>query len=146
MQRHCSTHTLSALILAALLFVALLVSSPVQSSGNNDVSGVVSGFVYDQWNRPLARAQVLLRSSDSPVSMRTVNRNGFFSFLAVLPGTYVVETRLNGYGTTESCAFTIHPNQIKSLHLQMSNTVKTISHITVWRFQQCPVADPMISF
>ena len=129
-------------ILAAILFVALLIGNASQSK-SDDVSGVVTGYVYDQYNRPLDRAQVLLQSENSPVSIRAVNRNGFFAFLSVLPGKYVVDSRLNGYVYARTCAFTIHPNQTKSVHFRMRKTISTIATDPVGG---CPPADPPISF
>ena len=131
-------------ILAAILFV-LLIGIPVQSK-SDDVSGVVTGYVYDQYRQPLDHAQVLLQSDNTPISIRDVNRNGFFAFLAVLPGKYVVVSRLNGYDDTRTCAFAIHPNQTKSVHFLMRPTVKTLSHVTTTWFVRCPPADPPITF
>ena len=129
--------------LVGIVFV-LLVGIAAQSK-SDDVSGVVTGYVYDQYSQPLDRAQVLLQSNESPIAVRAVNRNGFFAFLAVLPGKYVVVSRLNGYDVTLTCPFTIHPNQTKSVQFRMRPTVRTISHITT-SFVQCPPADPPISF
>jgi hypothetical protein len=142
MQRHRGTHTLSAFGLAAALFVALIGGNPTQSSAD-DVSGVITGYVHDQYNRPLADARVFLQSDDGPVAIRTVDRYGFFSFLAVLPGKYVVVSRLNGYLVTRACPFTIHPNQTKSVHFRMRKTISTIATDPVGG---CPPADPPISF
>lgn len=129
-------------ILAVFLFIVLLIGTPAQSK-SDDVSGVVTGYVYDQYNRPLDRAQVLLQSENSPVSIRAANRNGFFLFLAVLPGKYFVDSRLDGYMYTSTCAFTIHPNQTKSVHFRMRKTISTIATDPVGG---CPPADPPISF
>jgi len=145
MKGHCGTQILSVLGLVAVLMVAFFVGNPAQSQAN-DVTGVVTGYVYDVYNRPLDQARVFLRADDTPVSIRTVNRNGFFSFLAVLPGKYVVVSGLEGYDDTLSCKFTIYPNQTKSVHLRMWPTLRTISHITTRRLNQCPADDPLISF
>jgi hypothetical protein len=120
-------HTFSALALATMLSLSLLIGTPNQGSAN-DSTAVVTGFVSDQNNHPLDGARVFLRAVDSPVSIRSVNRNGFFAFLAVLPGEYVVESTKNGYDTCSS-AFTIYPNQTKSVHFRMSNEIRTISRV-----------------
>ena len=146
-QRHYGTHTLSALVLAAMLFVAFLVCSPAQSSGNNDVSGVVTGYVYDQYSRPLDRARVFLQSDDGSVSIRTVNRTGFFSFLAVLPGAYVLETRMDGFNICSS-AFTIYPNQNKFVRFRLPVALRTLSHVTTSDYNRCRTREPerLVSF
>jgi hypothetical protein len=122
-----SRHTPSVLALATLVSLGLLISTPLQSSGN-DSTAVITGFVYDQYNRPLDGARVSLQSDDSPVSIRAVNRNGFFAFLAVLPGEYAVVSEQNGY---EACVsrLTIYPNQTKSVHFLLAPALRTISHI-----------------
>jgi hypothetical protein len=132
--------SLTAFALAVMLCCGLLLSNPVQSSGN-DSTAVITGFVYDQNDRPLEGARVSLRSDDNPVSIRAVNRNGFFAFLAVLPGEYVVVTQLDGYNTC-SAGFTIYPNQTKSVRFRLPPTLRTISHITTGPWGRCHTREP----
>jgi Carboxypeptidase regulatory-like domain len=121
MKRHWGTASgFGAIAFAAVFSLVIFLGNPIKSSGNNDVSGVISGYVYSAYNHPLEGARVTLRSDNTPVLVETVNNNGFFVFLGVLPGQYVVEAQDNGY---EQCAttFSIYPNEGSSVRFRLPN-------------------------
>ena len=92
-ERACKVRVARLLVL--LLFLYAIVA-PFRASGD-DVSGVVRGYVHDINNRPLRGTRVFLQSSESPMSIRTTDNTGRFTFLAVLPGDYIVTASKDGY-------------------------------------------------
>jgi hypothetical protein len=125
---------------------ALIVSATAVSPCKaDDVSAVITGYVYSQDGDPVENATVFayLQTSDSaieytqsgqaleysfglgrvfqlqPAAMRSSNRDGFFVFLGMLPGHYTLIARAQGWqqgGCWPSTS--IHPNQTW--------------HVTVW--------------
>ena len=140
----CFRRIFNAMVIALLIPCGMAI--PVRGSAD-DIGGVVSGYVRDEYDRPLNAATVTLRSSDTPVSFRTTDRKGYFTFLAVLPGTYFVIADQRDYVTC-STYFVIYPSQIKSLHFRLPAIVKTVSYITTRFFDHCRTLEPIraISF
>jgi len=92
---------------------------PVRSSAD-DVSGVVTGYAYDQNHQPIRGARVILASAESPVLTRTTNPNGRFLFLAVLPGYYTAWASADGYDSPCRWFLYIFPGQTKLVRFPMS--------------------------
>lgn len=118
MNKHINAAGAFGVVALAVIFtIVAFVSTPTQSRGN-DVSGVITGYVNDGNNHPLDGARVTLRSSDTPIVIRTANNNGFFAFVGVLPGDYVVEAQRSGF---DKCAatFSIHANEVSAVNFRL---------------------------
>jgi Carboxypeptidase regulatory-like domain len=111
-----------AFALGCLVCIAFVFALPVPGN-TGDVSGVVSGYVYDYNNHPLESARLSLRSSDTPESVSTSSHDGFFTFMAVLPGKYFV---LAEYPGKHPCSvyFEIFPNQVKAVRFRLPEETK----------------------
>ena len=108
--------------LGCLVCIAFVMAFPVRGK-SGDVSGVVSGYVYDYDNHPLEGAHLSLRSSDTPESVSTSSHDGFFTFLAVLPGKYFVVAEYPGKHPC-SVYFEIFPNQVKAVRFRLPEETK----------------------
>ena len=87
------------LILAAACLPA---SAQERSRAAGGRGANVHGTVVEhETGRPLADAPVTLASTASGVATRVTNQDGLFLFEGVLPGAYLIEIRLLGYGTLQ---------------------------------------------
>ena len=115
-----------ARLLVLLLFFYVIVV-PLHARGD-DVSGVVRGYVHDADNRPLRGARVFLESSQSPTSIRATDKTGRFTFLAVLPGDYIVSVSKDGYYSRCIAFLYIFPGQTKFVTFPLVTHVFNIGH------------------
>lgn len=115
-----------ARLLVLPLFLYLIVA-PLHARGD-DVSGVVRGYVHDKDNRPLKDARVFLTSRQSPTSIRTTDNTGRFTFLAVLPGDYVVTASKDGYYSSCISFLYIFPGQTKFVTFPLLTHIFNIGH------------------
>jgi hypothetical protein len=98
---------LRALGLVACAVLALWCRLPALG---DDISGAINGHVYgadpDEGDvKPLKAAYVYVYLPDNiegrfvfpPIASRLTNQNGFYSFLGLLPGRYVIVARAKGW-------------------------------------------------
>jgi len=91
--------TLSRL-LAALAVIALLVPSAL--SAQNATTGAINGTITDPSSAVVANVAVTLISAETGVSANTTaNASGSYSFPLLLPGTYKITVKQQGFRTTE---------------------------------------------
>jgi hypothetical protein len=86
---------------AALVFAmfAMCVGTGAQ---NVVLSGAVSGRITDQSGAVLVNASVVMRSLATGVEeTQESNRDGFYRFAAVMPGTYSLSASMNGFRDVE---------------------------------------------
>src|SRR5215469_4362577 len=100
--------TASAVILAGLLFVETALGQTVTSS--------LSGTVADTSGAAVPGAQVVLTNEGTGTSQSvTANSTGYFSFTAILPGTYTLKISAKGLSTWEEKGIVLHQQESRSL-------------------------------
>ncbi|HXX13674.1 MAG TPA: TonB-dependent receptor [Candidatus Eremiobacteraceae bacterium] len=100
-----------------LLFLGLFVA--FVSAAFPTVFGTVRGVVHDPQHRPVAAAQVKIKSatSDWTASAQT-DQEGLFSFTAVPVGDYLVSVAKSGFGD-EQQSVTVVADSSPALHFQL---------------------------
>ncbi|HKX29041.1 MAG TPA: carboxypeptidase-like regulatory domain-containing protein [Blastocatellia bacterium] len=81
----------------------ILAALAVLSSGAGaQVTGTITGTIYDASGAVLPKAKVILTNQASKDTRQTVsNEAGYFTFAAVLTGTYTVRVEVQGFKTWE---------------------------------------------
>ena len=109
-----------------LLSVFLLVSA---DSARATIFGGVRVIVHDPQHRPVAGANVELKSANSDWSQQTqTDQNGEFSFTAVPVGDYVATAKAAGFSPLQQ-SFTLASDTSPVLHLQLA--LASINQTTV---------------
>ena len=111
-----------------LLSLALLCLLP-GTSAHATVFGEVQGIVHDPQHRPIAGAQVILRSSTSDLTQTaTTSKDGAFRFLAVSLGAYEINVSQTGFAATAQ-QFTLASGTSPILHfeLQIATVQQSVS-------------------
>jgi hypothetical protein len=115
--------SIGMLALGCLLIVSL--SIPVRA---DDVSGTINGFVHGYGGAPEQNAVVEAyldvgvkdRFRFAPVARRVTNRFGFFTFLGLVTGRYVIVAQKEGYGPECALGVVVLPNGLGRVNLYMS--------------------------
>jgi hypothetical protein len=115
----------------------------------DDVSGVVNGFVYGSSGGAARNATVLAyadrgvkdRFHFPPVARRITSSEGFFTFLGLLPGRYVIEARKDGYRPECVPGVVVRPNGFVRLSLVLQRRASTRSSCS-----QAGPPEPPIAF
>jgi len=98
------------------VFVLLALVTTVRAT----VFGTVRGIVHDPQHRPIAGAQVTLKSATSEWSQKTqTNSDGEFTFAAVPFGDYVVSAKAPAFAELQQ-SFTLASDTSSVLHMQLS--------------------------
>ena len=98
------------------IFVLLALVTTVRAT----VFGTVRGIVHDPQHRPIAGAQVTLKSATSEWSQKTqTNSDGEFTFAAVPFGDYVVSAKAPAFAELQQ-SFTLASDTSSVLHMQLS--------------------------
>ncbi|HEX8816732.1 MAG TPA: TonB-dependent receptor [Terriglobales bacterium] len=88
--------------LAASVVFAVLAASTWTRAQNVVLSGTLSGRVTDQSGAVVAGASVVMRSLSTGIEEKAEsNRDGFYRFAAVSPGTYSLAASLKGFRDVE---------------------------------------------
>jgi hypothetical protein len=128
--RHCSDRRFRfprgrPLVAAALV---LLTCSIADASAQTSM-GTVTGTVADGSGGVLPGATVTLTNEDTGIAAtRVTNDNGFFSFVSVRPGSYVLTVELNGFTTARTPAFAVGVNETlaRNVTLQVGGTTESL--------------------
>ena len=83
---------------AAVMAAVLLLAGPVSAQ---EQRGVIEGVVKDRSGAVLPGATVELRTPSGVALTTTTDAQGVYRFASVAPGSYVVNARLQGFGTGE---------------------------------------------
>ena len=114
---------------AFALFCTAILTGALASA--DDVSGGVRGYVLGPDGKALNHATVYVVSADkrSPLSERTTDEHGFFTFLGLLPGRYFVEAWTSEDGLPWGCPpqVVVIPNSYISLMLHLRQLPRNIS-------------------
>ena len=102
--------------LGVFMMLALIWASAAQAT----VFGTIRGIVHDPQHRPIAGAQVMVKSATSSWSQETqTNSDGEFTFAAVAFGEYTVSAKASGFAELQQ-AVTLASDTSEVLHLQLS--------------------------
>ena len=81
----------------------------------------VSGVVTDQTGAAVVGATVEARAVDTGITEKQqTNSDGFYSFLNLAPGTYVLEVQMTGFVTFRETGILIDVNSAKVLNVKLS--------------------------
>jgi Carboxypeptidase regulatory-like domain len=81
----------------------------------------ISGVVTDQTGAAVVGATVEARAVDTGISEKQqTNSDGFYSFLNLAPGTYVIEVQMAGFVTFRETGVLIDVNSAKILNVKLS--------------------------
>src|SRR5438552_12153203 len=96
--------------MATILGVVLLVTAGVAHA--QTATGEVNGTVTDKSGGFVAGASVMLANQATKIEDRvTTNSDGYFAFINVKPGTYVLEVAAKGFKITQVSPFDVAINQ-----------------------------------
>lgn len=116
--------------IAALLFVTL-VSCPALYAQTS--FGEVNGTVVEQTEAVVANGTVtLINQATNIETKRSINQNGFFTFVNVRPGPYVLKVEAQGFKTAQTPPFTVSVNETitRSITLEPGQITETIQVAT----------------
>jgi len=112
--------------IALLAFLVVVVQGTWVLAGT---TGNIEGKVTDQSGNGVAGAKVTAASPGQSASATTVT-NGFYSILNLSPDTYSVTASKDGYDPSTRYGVTVQADQSTAADIKMSQTVKTIGHVT----------------
>ncbi len=114
-------------IRAALLVAALLIFLPRAQA---QLSGSLSGTVTDPSGSVVPNAKVTLTNQASKEQREiTSNKDGFFAFAAVLPGTYTVKVEVPSFKAWQQTDIIMHPGDTRSvsgIQLEVGTASQTV--------------------
>jgi hypothetical protein len=99
------------------LMCLLLLAGLGRVAGAATTAGI-SGVVTDQTGAAVVGATVEARAVDTGISEKQqTNSDGFYSFLNLAPGTYVIEVQMAGFVTFRETGVLIDVNSAKILNV-----------------------------
>ena len=114
--------------------LALYCGSP-RAAYADDVSGSIVGYIYAPDGTPIKGATVRIWEYSRPATAieRRTNGDGFFTALALLPGTYLVSASSAEYYLWRSCPPMVEviPGISNQVKLRLNPALKVITHIFV---------------
>jgi hypothetical protein len=112
---------------AALLIAALLLFLP---AAHAQLSGSLSGTVTDPSGSVVPNAKITLTNQATQEQREiTSNKDGYFAFAAVLPGTYSVKVEAPSFKAWEQAEIIMHPGDTRNLndiHLEVGTATQTV--------------------
>ncbi|HTU71844.1 MAG TPA: TonB-dependent receptor [Candidatus Baltobacteraceae bacterium] len=121
------TKALAALLIAAGLFIAMVVSPLTALAGT---TGIVEGTVTDAaTGKPIADASVMAVSGSGTFSSVTDAR-GFYSIQNALPDTYTVRITAKGYADVSLPGIFVQQDATVRVDYKMSPALKTIATVS----------------
>ena len=114
--------------LAAIAVLLALVSAG-QTQAQTSM-GTVSGIVTDSSAAVVPGATVTLTNQDTNiVATRVTNEHGYYTFVNVRPGTYVITVELSGFATAQMPAFVVGVNETvsRNVTLQVGAATETVT-------------------
>ncbi|HEX8811279.1 MAG TPA: carboxypeptidase-like regulatory domain-containing protein, partial [Terracidiphilus sp.] len=114
------THTRSALRLASLVAVLLLLLTGRQTLTAQTDSARVTGTVLDQTGAVVFGAQIKITNLQNNASVTVVSgENGDFTAAALEPGSYKAEVSAPGFGS-ESQLFKLDVSQVQAVNFKLA--------------------------
>lgn len=114
-------------IRATLFLVALLIFLPRAQA---QLSGSLSGTVLDPSGSVVPNANVTLTNQASHEErVVTSNKDGYFAFAAVLPGTYTVKVEAPSFKSWQQTDIIMHPGDTRSvsgIQLEVGTASQTV--------------------
>jgi len=118
-------HTLTALIVAAFMLSAVLVT-PSAIAGT---TGTITGTVTDVGTgAPIANVRVTAAAA-SGTQTTTTNASGFYSLQQLIPDTYTVSFQAQGYQAASSPGITVQQDLTTRLDQRLQKELKTIASV-----------------
>jgi hypothetical protein len=112
---------------AALLIAALLIFLPQAQA---QLSGSLAGTVTDPSGSVVPNANVTLTNQASQEQRQvTTNKDGYFAFAAVLPGTYTVKVEAPNFKSWQQTDIIMHPGDTRSvsgIQLEVGTASQTV--------------------
>ena len=112
-----------------LAAVALLLGCDVAPADAQTSMGTVTGTVSDSSGGVLPGANVTLTNEDTNIAAtRVTNDHGFFSFVNVRPGNYVLVVELSGFITARMASFVVGVNEAvaRNITMQVGGTTEAV--------------------
>lgn len=115
-----------ALTLATGILCCLI--ALVAPGRTDDVSGAINGFIVGDNGFPMEHVTIAAYTTQMlrgplhhpvPVARMNTGRSGFFAFLGLLPGRYVLIASKEGYETVCSLPTTVIPNSLGRINLRL---------------------------
>jgi hypothetical protein len=114
-------------LVAVFVLFAFLLQGTFALAGT---TGSLSGTATDATtNAPIAGAKVTA-ASPSQVSTTTTDSSGRFSFLSLIPDTYIVSIQQQGYEDTSISGVTITADNARTLSVTAAKALKVIGRVT----------------
>jgi hypothetical protein len=114
------------LVVAVAVFYAFNVPANLFAQ----VSGSISGTVLDSSGAAVPGAKVVLTDQASQVTRETVtNNSGYFTFAAIIPGTYTVSVEMKNFKIWKQDGVVIHTGDVRTLadiNLQLGGAAETV--------------------
>ncbi|MGA6955953.1 MAG: carboxypeptidase-like regulatory domain-containing protein, partial [Candidatus Acidiferrales bacterium] len=111
----------------ALLMAALVIFQPCAHA---QLSGSLAGTVTDPSGSVVPNATVTLTNQASQEQRQvTSNKDGYFAFAAVLPGTYTVKVDAPNFKAWQQTDIVMHPGDTRSvadIHLEVGTASQTV--------------------
>jgi len=115
-------------VLFQLLLVCCCSAVMAQSSGSG-----ISGFIYEESNKPLEAATILVKNTSTGFSTSTIsNKQGYFTFRELPVGVYNIEISAVGFQPTVMKDNNLNLGDRLVLHkITLSKSATTLTEVTV---------------
>ena len=115
----------------SLATIAWLLALPLAGPASAQTSmGAVSGIVTDTSAAVVPGATVTLTNQDTNIhATRVTNEHGYYTFVNVRPGTYLLTVELAGFATAQMPAFVVGVNETvgRNVTLQLGAATETVT-------------------
>ncbi len=101
-------------------FLLLFLASPVVALGQS-ATGAINGTVTDSTGGVIVGVTLTLTNQGTGIENTTVtNARGFYTFVSVQPGSYVLKTEMSGFKTARLPAFELNVNQTLTQNITLA--------------------------
>ncbi|MBD5657322.1 MAG: carboxypeptidase regulatory-like domain-containing protein, partial [Candidatus Eremiobacteraeota bacterium] len=120
------SRTFSRALVAVFVLVSMLCQGTMVLAGT---TGQITGTAVDSsTNAPIAGAKVTV-ASPSQLATATTDSGGHFSFLSLIPDTYVVSISRQGYEDTSISGVTVAADNSRTVNLTVGKALRTIGEV-----------------
>jgi hypothetical protein len=125
------------ILTATILCCVIALMAPART---DDVSGAINGYIFDDSGHPIEQVTISAYTTEmlrgplrNPVPLARMNtgRSGFFTFLGLVSGRYVLIASKDGYETVCSRPTTVVPNSLERINLRLW------TYVTMLRQDNC---------
>lgn len=112
---------------AAVLLLALAVL--LQPASYAQISGTITGSVYDKTGAVVPGANVTLLSQTGDTRASVTDGSGYFAFPGVPPGTYTVRVELKGFKAFQQTGLVLQASDTRNVAatLEVGQTIETVT-------------------